>query len=308
MTQKNAGGPGWITGKKELHMTGIPPTADSRNSLQFHPLADIFPPMEGAEFDALVADIKANGLRESITIYEGKILDGRNRARACQAVGWAASTILSTLNARHFLPEFEGDPAAYVISANIHRRHLTAEQKGELIAKLIKAQPEKSNRQVAKATGVSHPHVAKVRAEMEQAGDVETVTTSIDTRGRKQPAKRGWSRARWRQHRAKRTGIRHAQEAARRGLRGRREDDLEFLEAEAKHLAAKLIALDCDLAGELHLLLCQGGDLDLADALNDGLGHAFSGDLKQAADATTADVGPNDDGLDIPASLRRAAP
>jgi DNA-binding Lrp family transcriptional regulator len=82
------------------------------------------------------------------------------------------------------------DPYAYVISANIHRRHLTAEQKRELIAKLLRAMPEKSNRQIAKQVKASHPHVAKVRAELEKTGDVETVSTSIDTKGRKQPAKR----------------------------------------------------------------------------------------------------------------------
>src|SRR5262249_27845924 len=63
-------------------------------------------------------------------------------------------------------------------------------QKRDLIGQLIKAQPEKSNRRIAKTVGVSHPHVAKVRDDLEGSGDVETVTTSIDTRGRKQPAKK----------------------------------------------------------------------------------------------------------------------
>jgi hypothetical protein len=56
--------------------------------------------------------------------------------------------------------------------------------------KLLKLHPEKSNRQIAKAVSVSHPHVGKVRAEAEQAGDVETVSTSVDTKGRNQPVKR----------------------------------------------------------------------------------------------------------------------
>jgi len=156
-------------------------------NLRFHPLADVFPLMEGAEFDALVADIKAHGLREPVMVFEGMILDGRNHYRACQSAGIEPT----------FTTYTGDDPVAYVISANIHRRHLTAEQKRDLIAELIKAQPEKSNRQIAKATGVSHPHVAKVRGELEKTGDVETVTTSIDSKGRKQPARKKHRPDRW---------------------------------------------------------------------------------------------------------------
>jgi hypothetical protein len=151
-------------------------------AIEFHPLADIFPLMEGAEFDALVADIKKNGLHYPIFLYEGKILDGRNRYRACLEAGFEPAT----RNGDSWI----GDPAGFVISRNIHRRHLTAEQKRNLIAKLLKAAPEKSDRQIAKTVKASPTFVGKVRAEGEATGDVSTVDTRIDKRGRKQPAKK----------------------------------------------------------------------------------------------------------------------
>ena len=95
--------------------------------LEFHPLASLFPLMEGEAFEELVADIKANGLREPITIHEEKILDGRNRYRACIAAG--VGPLLSANPERFFLAYAGQDPLVYVLSANLHRRHLTTAQR-----------------------------------------------------------------------------------------------------------------------------------------------------------------------------------
>jgi hypothetical protein len=166
--------------------------SDDPTQLRFYPLADLFPLMEGEEFDALVADIKANGLREAIVLYDGMILDGRNRYRACKELGVDPSRPCSDgkCDGRMWLTYTGDDPAAFIISKNIHRRHLTAEQRRELVEKLIRAAPEKSNNAIAKQAKVDDKTVAKVRRGLEARSEIPNVATRTDTKGRKQPAKR----------------------------------------------------------------------------------------------------------------------
>jgi hypothetical protein len=185
-------------------MSNSPPPKSWRDVLPIHPAAELFPRMSESELRELGEDIKANGLRASIVLYEGKLLDGRNRLDAMELVGIEYSFLSGTdptkwrglglygrnRNRTSLIDCFDGDPYTCVISANIHRRHLTAEQKRELIAKLLKAKPEQSDRQVAKQTKTSPTTVGKIRKKSEATGDVSKVDTRTDTKGRKQPAKR----------------------------------------------------------------------------------------------------------------------
>lgn len=85
-----------------------------------HPAAELFPPMTPTEIEELATDIRLHGLREPITLHEGRILDGRNRLVACGQVGVE--------------PTFRDlpaglSPARYVWSMNYTRRHLTMGQR-----------------------------------------------------------------------------------------------------------------------------------------------------------------------------------
>jgi len=84
----------------------------------FHEFASVFPLLSGDEFDALVESIRQSGLREPIPLFEGKVLDGRNRKTACLTAG-----VQPTFR------EFKGtraDALRFVWDENFHRRQLSS--------------------------------------------------------------------------------------------------------------------------------------------------------------------------------------
>jgi len=299
----------------EIRKLDQKPAASSwRDVLPIHPAAELFPLMTPDELRSLGEDILKNGMTSPIVLWEADektpavLLDGRNRLDAIELVigppkvdRWTVSAdgrlnrgLVSTL-AGHV------DPYAYVISVNIRRRHLTAEQKRELIAKLIKATPEKSDRQIAKTVKADHKTVGAVRAEQEARGEIPHVATRTDSKGRQQPAKKATAE-RNRKARERRAGAR-AQ---------KREDELKAHEVEEAKAAAKAAQLAADLMKAnlaqrvLAWLRWQEGDpLLLQDALSDLLNVYNDPTPEASAAAMKAKFAAADDGLDIPACLRR---
>lgn len=98
----------------------------SKDKVDFHPVAELFPLIKGKEFDELVADITKHGLIEPIwRDKNGQIIDGRNRFLACQQAG--IEPVFKTW-------EGDGSLIDFVISKNLIRRHLTTGQRAALAA------------------------------------------------------------------------------------------------------------------------------------------------------------------------------
>lgn len=91
-----------------------------------HPVADWFPLMEGDEYRQLVESIRENGQREPIIVDpDGRLLDGRNRVRACLEIDVDPQKRI-----------FDGDPVQLILDLNLHRRHLTDGQRAMIAARI----------------------------------------------------------------------------------------------------------------------------------------------------------------------------
>ena len=93
-----------------------------------HPIADVWPMMDEAKIAELADDIRKNGQLVPVWLYEGKILDGRNRWAACKIAGAEPKT-----------KEYTGDePTGFAVSLNDRRRHMN---KGSLAAVAAELEP-----------------------------------------------------------------------------------------------------------------------------------------------------------------------
>jgi len=100
--------------------------------MQDHPIAGLFPLIPDAELQELAESIQRSGQRDDIVLFEGKILDGRNRFRACGIAGVKPRT-------RVFDPKKDGpSPLRFVLDLNLSRRHLSTSQRAAIAAESLK--------------------------------------------------------------------------------------------------------------------------------------------------------------------------
>ena len=91
-----------------------------------HPAATLFPRLHGVTLSELAADIQAHGLREPIVVFQGLLIDGRNRLRACELAG---------VEPRFVEWQAAGSVVGYILSVNLHRRHLNESQRAMAAAR-----------------------------------------------------------------------------------------------------------------------------------------------------------------------------
>lgn len=105
--------------------------------MKLHPVCKLFPDMTGEQFKKLVEDIQTNGQLEPILTYKGRIIDGRHRFRACKELGIEPKT-----------EEWDGKGSLvrFVVSRNLHRRHLNASQRAAVandMSKMLEIEAKK---------------------------------------------------------------------------------------------------------------------------------------------------------------------
>src|SRR6266566_854503 len=102
-------------------------TPATSRELKLHPVTALFPPLSDEDYRALRDDINTNGLREAIWVYEGQVIDGAHRLRACRE-----------LKKEPTMREWKRAPGESLVklvaSLNLRRRHLTPGQRARVAA------------------------------------------------------------------------------------------------------------------------------------------------------------------------------
>lgn len=112
---------------------------DTSSPMKFHEVANIFPMMGEEEYRRLVVSIRENGLREPIWTYQGEIIDGRNRYKACLELG-----------IEPFYREWggQGSLVAFVVDLNLERRHLNSSQRAMAAIEIEKQLAKEAGKRV----------------------------------------------------------------------------------------------------------------------------------------------------------------
>ncbi len=149
----------------------------------------ILPPLADDEFAALKADIAERGVQVPIEVDEaGAVLDGHHRLRAVAELRAEGVDVADAPVVRRVFAD-ESAKRAHVRALNLNRRHLTQEQRRALIAEQLAETPERSDRQIATALGVSNRTVTTERGNLVLS--VQSTQTTLGERSDGRAYRRG---------------------------------------------------------------------------------------------------------------------
>lgn len=155
-----------------------PPTSPKVTKIgehEVHPAAALFPMIGDAEYPSFLEDIRANGQRKRIVRIGKLILDGRNRLRACLEVG-----VEPLFRAFGDDPSDGSDPIAFVVSENIHRRHLNETQRAFVGAELVPMYEAQAKERMLAGRSDPSPNAGQGKATEQAARAVNVGKTSIE--------------------------------------------------------------------------------------------------------------------------------
>jgi ParB-like chromosome segregation protein Spo0J len=164
-----------------------------RDVIDVHPAAELVPSITGEAFNNLIEDIRRHFIKEALVFNSERLLiDGRHRLTAVEeAIGPVVllengGPAVSTGEGLKPLPFRidDSEPYALVVSLNAHRRHFNNQQKRDFIAKLLKANPERSDNATAKLAGASDKTVTTVRTAMEANSEIPDKPERPEASGR----------------------------------------------------------------------------------------------------------------------------
>lgn len=142
----------------------------------------VLPGLTADEYAALRDDITAHGVRVPVDVDEnGQVLDGHHRSLIATELGIDCPR-------RTVAGLSEAEKIAHALAVNVHRRSLSRDQRRELLATSIRAEPSASDREHARRVGTSDKTAGAVRQDLERRAEIPHVPERTDSAGRQQPA------------------------------------------------------------------------------------------------------------------------
>jgi DNA-binding CsgD family transcriptional regulator len=154
----------------------------------FHDITADYSDFTKEESDALCKSVRERGLLIPVVIWQGQTVDGKHRTKACRQEG----VPLRYDDITERCPT-EEEMRTHVRALNEHRRAqtkpLTSVQKRERIEAALKANPERSDRQIAEGLGVNHETVSAARDRLEATGGIRQLDKRVGKDGKSRKPK-----------------------------------------------------------------------------------------------------------------------